>query len=303
MENGNNLYHIVADGFSRIRIRDHNPELFGISDKDKKYLESFVEEQTRKAKERGGVFYDGSLIGILMDSFMIKDGELSFDAQNINYSQHAGLFRKSFNAPLQAMYVNGLTITQDNKLVFGTTQATEADWMGKLNLPAGGLKIGPDGFPSLGAQFYEEIIEELGITPDYHIKNKEIIPGWINGMSKREGNYHLTTSFITYLLSNEKELSQYFGDWKEAQIKWMMNARERGEKVGITEFKELRFLPNDQKYLLKFIEEQDAKGKSANMLGKSLDVIEEWVRTYNCDIEKLKSSKDNTEIYLPQPKF
>jgi len=72
MENGNNLYHIVADGFSRIRIRDHNPELFGISDKDKKYLESFVEEQTRKAKERGGVFYDGSLIGILMDSFMIK---------------------------------------------------------------------------------------------------------------------------------------------------------------------------------------------------------------------------------------
>ena len=76
----------------------------------------------------------------------------------------------------------------------------------------------------------------------------------------------------------------------------MMNARERGEKVGITEFKELRFLPNDQKYLLKFIEEQDAKGKSANMLGKYLDVIEEWVRTYNCDIEKLKSSRQGFSL-------
>ncbi len=297
-----NLYHIVADGFSSVRIRSYNPELFKVSNDKKRYLDDFVEEQIKNAKAKGGLFYDGELIGVLMDSFKIKNNEISFDAQKMNYSQHAGLFRKDSNALIQAFYVNGLTITYDNRLIFGTTQATEADWMGKLNLPAGSLRISPDGYPSLGSQFYEEIIEELGIAPDYHIKDKKIIPGWINGMSKRENNYHLTTSFITNLRLTEKEMKEYFDDWKNAQLRWIKSAEERGEKVKL-EFKDLRFIPNDNKYLINFIEEQDNKGKGANILGKSLDVIEEWTTKYNCDVEKLKSSKDKARIYLPQPKI
>lgn len=248
----------------------------------------------------GGVFYDGDLVGVEMNSFLSSGDELSFDTQRMSYSQHAGLFRKSTNAPLQALYVNSLMVTEDERLVFGVTQATETDWLGKLSVPAGAVKEGPDGYPSLGAQLYREITEEVGISPDYHIRNEVIIPGWINGMSQREKNYHLTASFVTPLKLTEKEIKEWFKDWITALKKWSSFARERGLNIK-SEFADLRFLPNDRNYLLKFIEEQDKMNTKANLLGKSLDVVEEWVRSYNCDIEALKASKTGARIYLPQP--
>jgi hypothetical protein len=56
----------------------------------------------------------------------------------------------------------------------------------------------------------------------------------------------------------------------------------------------------NKKYLNEFIEEQNNKGNSVNLLGKSLDVIEEWTNEYSCDIEKLKASKyEGPKIQAP----
>ncbi len=295
-------YHIVADGFSSIKVTAYNPGLFSHPTAERAFLDKFVAEQTARAQARNGLFFDGDLVGIVMSSLVPQGQTLKAEAQHLKYSEHAGLFRSNPEAPVQAAYVNSLAITQDGYLVFGTTQATEADWMGKLGLPAGGLNLGPDGFPSLGTQIYRELSEELGIASEYHFM-EELIPGWMNGGSKREGNYHVTVSFVTPLRLNKAEMDEYFKDWKAANEKWMNAAKARGEKVKV-EFKDLRFIPNDQKYMLQFIAEQDSKGKNANLLGKSLDVVEEWARKYNCDPEQLKESKKlGTQVYLPQPKL
>ena len=84
-------------------------------------------------------------------------------------------------------------------------------------------------------------------------------------------------------------MNDYFNDWKA------QNYHE--ERM---EFEDLRFLPNDPKYILRFIEEQDGGNNAQRMLGKSLDVIEEWAKRYKCNIECLKNSKMETHFYLPQ---
>lgn len=290
-----NKYHVVADGFSSIRINSYNPEQFKNSECENERLDAFVKEQTERAQRRGGSFYDGAMIGILVDSIKTNKGELSFDTQNMRYSQHAGLFRTNPFAPIQAAYVNAVALTLDNRIVLGTTQATEANWMGKLSIPAGGLTLGPDGFPSLGHQLYAELSEELGISPEYHL-SRRIIPGWITGASAREGNYHLTTSFIVPLQMTKNNLKEWFDDWKSAQQKWLTKS---GRKI---ELKDLRFLPNDPARLNFFLSEQDSRGKDANILGKTADVIDVWANRYNCDSHKLRNSEE-TRVYLPQPKI
>jgi ADP-ribose pyrophosphatase YjhB (NUDIX family) len=287
------MYHVVADGFERFRIREYCSVLPEISGEEKEFLDSFVQEQRAKARERDGSFYDGDIVGLLMQSLQTDGSEISAATQRIKYSYHAGLYRVDPNAALQALYVNGIMITRDNRLVLGTTQATEADWMGKLSLPAGAVDVGPDGYPSLGAQVLREFAEECGLSIDHHVAERKIFPGWINGMSAREGNYHLTVSFICPLIFNEMEMSEYFRDWKALQEK------SGGGKV---EFENLRFLPNDPRYISEFVKEQDTSG-NARTLGKSLDVMEEWASRYGCDMEELKGSKGETRLYLPQPRI
>lgn len=288
-------YHVIADNFSSVRISSYNPEKFKTTEEQKQRIDAFAAEQMRRVREKGGLFFDGDLVGILMDSFKADDGQLSFDTQKIKYFQHAGLFRTDRCAPIQAMAVNSVMITSDGMIVFGKKQATEAGLMDKLGIPAGLLSIGPDGMPSLGAQIYREMSEEAGITPDYHIE--DIVLGWTNGMSTRERNYHMTTSFVTLLKMPEKALNEWFDYWKFGQ-EHLMKTEQAGKK---TEFDGLHFIPNDPQYLRQIIEEQDEKWKNANLGGKSLDVIEAWVERYNCDISQLKASKSKGNIYLPQP--
>jgi len=291
----NNKYHVVADGFSSIRVNAYNPEQFKTSEGENERLDDFVKKQTERARRNGGSFYDGEMIGTLVDSIKTNKRELSFNAQNMRYSQHAGLFRINPFAPIQATYVNAVTLTLDDRIVLGTTQATEANWMGKLSIPAGGLTLGPDGFPSLGHQLYAELSEEVGISPEYHLIGK-IIPGWIAGASAREGNYHLTTSFVVPLQMTENDLKEWFNDWKFAQQKWLVKS---GRKI---ELKDLRFLPNDPTKLNVFLSEQDSRGENANILGKTADVIDIWANRYNCDPHKLQNLKE-ARVYLPQPKI
>ena len=93
----------------------------------------------------------------------------------------------------------------------------------------------------MGAQIYREMREEVGVTHDYHIR--EIVPGWVNGMSTREGNYSLTASFVTQLKLSEKEIAEWFKDWKAAQDKWMASAKAEGV-IAKTEFKDIMLEPN-----------------------------------------------------------
>lgn len=290
-------YHIVADRFSTIGVRVHNPELYVPSPEDQKRIDAFVDSQTKRAKERGGAFYDGDMIGVPMNSFKTERSELSFDTRRLRYFQHAGVNRWEREAPIQAAYVNGLLITKDNRLVCGLSQVAEPQWLGTFGIPAGSLNLGPDGFPSMGAQIYREISEEVGIVPDYQII--EIVPGWINGASKREKTYSLTTSFVVPLKMNEAEARDYFEGWKAAQEKWMSSATARGEKMK-TEFKRIHFLPNDPNYL----QEDTIKKGGVNIQGKSMDVVQEWAEEYGCDLERLKESKKSgARIFLPQPRI
>lgn len=289
-----NEYNIIADGFSQINILKHYQEIPKVSEEEKRYLEDFVREQTRKSEERKGLFFDGDMIGVKINSIKSEGTKLELETQSMKYSQHAGLFRLNPNVPLQALYVNSILITKDDKIVFGTTQATEAQWMGKLNLPAGGLTLSPDKYPSPGEQIEREIAQEIGLISGVHYDEQGIIPGWMNGMSSREGNYHYTISFVTPLNLDEKQL-----------IEWFEGIRDLVSRLGIkTEFKKLSFFPNDPEYIKRFIEKQDEKGKDANLLGRSCDVIEEWSRTYECDPEKLKQSKlKGSKVYLSQPEI
>jgi hypothetical protein len=293
-------YHIVADGFSRIRAVSHYQEIYQPSLAEQRSLDGFVSHQREQAQSHDGQFFDGNLIGVYLNSIVSEGSVLSFTARTIKYSQHAGLFRNKADSGIQAMYVNAIVITRDNRIVFGTTQFTEADYMGKMSVPAGALECGPDGWPSPGAQIYRELSEEIGFAADYHLSSA-IIPGWINGMSCRENNYHLTTSFIVPLKLTENEMQEYFRGWKAAQDSWISISHAHGEKTK-TEFKDLIFVPNDPYYLANFIEEQDCMGSAAHLLGKSLDVIEEWVTQYKCNPETLlESRRDGTQVYLPQP--
>ncbi|MAG47684.1 hypothetical protein CL617_03685 [archaeon] len=285
-------YHIIADGYKTIRIKSYNPNTPKISSTEKEFLKKFIKEQSEKSKSVGGSFYDGSLVGALIDSIKLKDKEISFDTQQIKYSQHTGLYRNSHSSKIQAVYVNSLVITDDNMLVFGKTQATEHDWMNRLGIPAGGLQESPDGSPSLGSTIYAELAEEIGIAPEHHIKKGGIIPGWISGASKREKNYHLTVSFITSLKLSQKEMTSWFKQWK--------NSVENNIKSIKVEFKDLEFIPNDYNHLKKFIVEQNKMGNKSVILPKTLDVLEEWVTTYKCDIKNLGKNKG---LYLPQPKL
>lgn len=279
-------YHIVADGFSVVKATSYKASVFSTPDKDA-FLEDFIDRQRRASMGKGGSFYDGDIVGLLTSSVSVNGNEVNFETQRIKYSQHAGLFRGDANSPIQAMYVSGLLVTSDNRIVLGTTQATEADWMGRLGIPAGALNVSPDGFPSLGAQIYREISEEIGIAPDY-MTHDSILPGWINSTSTREHNYHFTTSFVVPIILAERQMREFFGDWKHAQ-----------ESIGRkTEFKDVKFLPNDPHYIDRFAEDQDRKGRNADLLGKSLDVIEEWATKYGCDPEKLKASKTGAKIYI-----
>lgn len=296
-------YHIVADGFSRIRVRSYNPEKFPVNPEEQRFLDDFVAKQTEAAQKKGGRFFDGDMVGVRMDSLAADGPELSFDAQVMKYSQHAARFRGNPTSPMQAVYVNALCITRDGKLVFGRSQATEAQWMGRFGIPAGGVLVGPDGYVSLGNEIGAECGEEVGLVPEYHLAER-MIPGWIGGMSRREKNYHLTTSFVAPLRLTAKEYEEYFADWKAAQDKLREHTAQRSEKIPKVEFAQLVFLPNDAKKLVPIIEEQDAKGNDAQIMGKSLDVVEEWARTYKCDPEGLKESKkDGAEVYLPQPEI
>lgn len=296
-------YHIVADGFSRIRVRSYNPEKFPVNPEEQRFLDDFVAKQTEAAEKRGGRFYDGDMVGAWMSSIAADGPELGMTTQAMKYSQHAGLFRDNPRSPIQAVYVNALCITRDGRVVFGKSQATETQWMGRFGIPAGGVLVGPDGYVSLGGEIGSEAVEEIGLVPEYHLA-EPMIPGWINGMSRREGNYHITTSFIAQLRLTAKECEEYFKDWKAAQDKLREKMMVRGEKLPKVEFEQLAFVPNDAKEFGKIVEEQAAKGKNAQIMGKSLDVVEEWVRTYKCDPEKLKESKKKgVRVYLPQPEI
>lgn len=282
-------YHIAADGFSRIRIRSYNHGL-SISCEEQGYLDRFTKEQVRRAEEVGGLFYDSDMVGVKIDSICPENDTIVFDAQRIRYSQHAGLFRNNAAAPVQALYVEAITVTSDERLVFGLAQATEKAFMGKLSTPAGGVEIAPDGFPSVGGHLYRELSEELGISPDYHIMNENVVPGWVNGASKREGTYHLAFTFFVPLRLTEYELTQWFADWKNAQNR--LNKK--------TELGELFFIPNVPARVLRLLEESDNE-KGRKVQGKDSDEVEEWATTYACDLEKLKASKTGARIYLPQP--
>jgi hypothetical protein len=289
----NKQYHVVADGFDKLNIVNFNPNTFHVDSEQQKKVDVYFERAKLAAEKVGGVFYDGDMIGILVDSFKGNGNNLNLELQKMKYSQHAGLFRSNRDSPIQAAYVAGLVVTADNYLVFGTTQQTEAQFMGKLGLPAGGLEPSfADTVPSFGLQLYKEMSEEIGFAGNEHIySQKRIVPGWMTAMSTREGNYHFSTSFVVPHKMTKSELNQYFTDWKNSQEKLNMK----------TEFKQLTFLPNDSKYLNKFIDDQ-VTNKGANLQGKSLDILEEWVRKYNCDILTLEDSKkEGTKTYLPQP--
>lgn len=295
-------YHIVAEGFSHIDIR-YNPGAFHVSSEEQEFLGNFVSVQAAKAKERGGLFFDGDMTGILLhgESAPKAEGDtIRLEMQAMKYSQHAGLFRAKHNSPIQAAYVSGLVITRDNYLVFGKNQATEVNFMGKLGIPAGGIIEGFAGAPSFD-QLYRELSEEIGFAEEYHLEG-EVIPGWMNGMSAREGNYHLTTSFVVPLRLSKDELHDYFKEWKETQQKLLARIEQSGGKRKRVEFADLHFLPNDAVYLREFIDDQDSKGAAANLLGKSLDVVDEWVRHYKCDPFRLAlAKKDGVKLHLPQP--
>jgi hypothetical protein len=286
-------YHIVADGFSSIDVVSYDNQTFQIDPFQEQIMQAFVEKQMERTKAAKGEFKDGLLVGILMDSLKADNQTVQLAMQNIRYFQHAGLFRTNANAPIQAAYVCALVITADNRLVFGDTQFTEAQFMGKLAIPAGGIGTPVnDKTPSYMAQLYKETGEEIGLAGDMHAEISGIIPGWINGMSRREGNYHLTTSFVVKHKFTADQIQKYFNLMRDFHA-------SQGIK---TEYKRLVAIPNDKKYLETFIEEADAKGKDSNLQGKSLDVVEEWVRTYDCDPEKLIERKSQgARVYLPQP--
>lgn len=285
-------YHIVADGYESFRIGGCHPVLPELSPENKRLLENFVKEQRKKAEEKGGSFYDGNLVGVVINSWRTHGTEVSALTQRIKYSYHAGLYRNEHNAPIQALYTNGLMITKDNRLVFGTTQIVETDWLGKLGLPAGVTKTNKHDHVELTVQALRKFEEDCGIRK-HHIVDGTLIPGWVNGMSSRERNYHLTASFICPLNLTEKEMKEYFDAWK--------NLMEiTGNKM---KFKYIGFLPNEPEYVSSFVQKQDQMGKDANMLGKSLDVIQEWAEKYKCDVEKLKESKGKPKVYPQQPKI
>ena len=298
-------YHVVAEGFSHIDLK-YSPETYAVSREEKEFLDDFVAIQAAKAKEKGGLFFDGDMTGILLrgENAPTVRGNvdtLALNMQAMKYSQHAGLFRARHDAPIQAAYLCGLAITRDNYLVFGKNQATEVNFMGKLGIPAGGIIEGFGGAPSFD-QLYRELSEEIGFAEEYHLDGKVIL-GWMNGMSAREGNYHLTTSFIVPLRLSKDELHDYFKDWKDTQQRLLARIEKSGGKKKKVEFADLHFLPNDADYLRNFIDEQDSKGKDANLLGKSLDVVEEWVSRYSCDPFKVEliAKNEGAIVYLPQP--
>lgn len=288
-----NRMHIVADGFLEADIKFNELE-FKTPEADKSRLERFFTQQIENAKNRGGTFFDGDLVGINMSSLKSEGQKISFKAQNIKYSQHAGLFRDNSNAPIQALYVNALAVTSDDKLVLGVTQVAEAENIGKVGLSAGAVesKDRVNGRLSLEAAIARETGEELGLIPGQHYD--VLIPGWMNGGSVREGNYHLTVSHFVPLKLTAEQLKKYFDSWKAKED-------AKGAK---TEFKGIEFIPNDPGYIREFIAQQDKAGKNAKLLGKSLDVLEVWAEKYNCDPRKLaESKKEGARVYLPQPKL
>ncbi|MFW6449547.1 MAG: NUDIX hydrolase [Nanoarchaeota archaeon] len=250
-------------------------------------VENMKDWEEAKNRRKGGTFYDGDLVAVDMALWEVNDYSLSVLGQRIKYSQHAGLYRKNPDAPFQAIYVNGIMITKDERIVLGKTQATEANWLGNLSLPAGGVKVPNKGAPSLPLEAMREMDEETGIFEYSHLP--EVIVGWINSKSEREGNYHLTQSYVCPLTISSSEMRDCFRDWKSDKEK-------EGKQ---SEFSDLRFIPNNYKYLNSCIDKQD-NHKNPVYSGKSLDVLEAWSRAYNCDLMKLIQSKDQPRIYLSQ---
>lgn len=287
-------FHVVADGFSEIEATDYTSEIFPVSAEQRAFLDNFTAEQIVKSKKTGGTFYDGDLVGVKMGSMRVKEGRLAFGLQKIKYSQHAGIFRGKHDSPIQALYVNGLVLTKDNYLVLGVTQIAESGNVGKVGLSAGAVeeKDQVGGKISLETAIAREMNEELGLEHKRHYEG--MVPGWMNGASQREKNYHLTTSFVVPVRMTAEEMTKYFNDWKKEQEK-------AGKK---TEFKGIALLENSTDKIKAFIAEQDSLGSKAKLLGKSLDVLEVWAEKYGCNPDNLVDSyKQGARVYLPQPKL
>ncbi len=292
-------YHVPFSGYSGIRIGSFDPNTHQIPVGDKvkgKTFAQFISEKEEIEKLKGGTFFDDPIVAISMDPADIKveNNHLVFKGVASSYFRFA--FSRSQPTSLQAAYVNAVVLTKPDetgeKIVFGSSTKAEGAYLGKLGVPAGGLLISPDGHPSFGAQIYRELGEEIGVNHDLDISR--IIPGWAIGASKREGTYHPTFSFVVQLNTDGKQTKEKYEDWRATQKK-AKNEPEFG--------KNLRLLPNDPDYMMRFIKEQDAMDAgTANIQGKSLDVIDFWVYRYGCDISKLKASQaEGSKIELPQP--
>lgn len=264
-------YHVVAEGFDTIRIGSYNPYLLPVSKSDDDFLKVFIK----------GVSKNEDMVGVNLPSISLDDKTLRFDTRRISYAQHASLLRSNPSSLVQALYVAGLVLTSDERLVFGLTQATENQFMNKFGVPAGGVSLSPDGFPSLGAALYRELGEELGLVPEVQVEN--IIPGWITGASKRENNYHLSAVFLVPLRMTSKELCDFFDEWKNQYVVLT------GEK---SEFAYLNFVPNSPTELKEWL-------AGCTVLGKSKDIVDEWVNSYGCSPDNLKSRPSG--LFLPQP--
>lgn len=273
-------YSVVADGFSRVHIASHNSAVFPVTSEQQAYLDEFI---VRKSRETGATFYDGDMVGVPAGELSAAFDELTLGTRRMKYSQHAGLFRMRADAPIQALYVSGIVVTSDNRFVLGTAQATEKQWMDRINIPAGLVQVSPGGFPSLGAELYRELFEELGLLPDFVIG--EIMPVCMHGPSRREGNFHYSVPFFVPLKMDEARLRSWFEYWTHG-------LKSFGETP---EFASLNFYPNEPAHIKRMLEEEDAKSEP-QIIGRALDIVEEWAG-YECDPEKLRASKTHVKFY------
>lgn len=290
-------YHIVASGFKSIKNNSHNPEVFETPKDHKEALDDFVVEAIKSAEAKGGQFFDGDMVGVT--GFSIDEKDVIIDTQAMKYSQHAGLFRTMHDAPIQAMYVCGLVLTSDNKLVFGNSQFTEADFMGKLGIPAGVIVANQDGVVlPLRDQLYGRLEKEMGLT-EAHYDRQKVTPGWVTGMSRRESSFHYTTSFVVPLGIDSHELNEHFKTWKTAQDDAL---QAQGKKP---ELKELRYLPNNPEIIMNYLAIEDKKGNATSILGKTADVVEAWALEYGSHAGAIvrHNFEKGPKIYIPQPKL
>ena len=288
-----NRYHVVADGFSRVVMAEFNDDLPVLTKEQKQSLDDSVAQQTAQARRQNTVFFDGAMVGV---SAMFAHGDrLVLHPQAITYAMHRHLLRTDPHAHVQALYVNALVITSDERLVCGINDAVDAAKVDKVSLPAGNVALGPTKEPSPDAALYAELGQELFLIPEVHYSPKDITLGWISGMSQRNSDYHYTLSFVVPTKFSARDLHDHFHSAREAII---------SIEGGKTEFSNIVAVPNDRVYLAGYIEKHDRKctaGARAMLEGKTLDVLQEWAQRYHADVEKLRASKTGAHVYLPQP--